>query len=53
MIQRRIVEYFHRQCNGDWSQPIGEEYADQHLAYHREQVLHQGTAPLHSARLNR
>ena len=53
VVQRRIVEYFHRQCNGDWSQLAGQSYADRHLAHHREQVLHQGTAPLHSAQLNR
>jgi hypothetical protein len=50
---RRIVEYFRQQCDGAWVRLAGHPYADQHLAYHREQVLHQGTAPLHSARLNR
>ena len=50
---RRIVEYFRQQCDGDWARLAGQAYADQHLAYHREQVLHQGTAPLQSARLNR
>ena len=50
---RRIVEYFRQQCDGDWVRLAGHPYTDQHLAYHREQVLHQRTAPLHSARLNR
>jgi hypothetical protein len=50
---RRIVEYFRQQCDGAWVRLTGHPYAAQHLAYHREQVLHQGTAPLHSARLNR
>jgi hypothetical protein len=50
---RRIVEYFRQQCDGDWVRLAGHPYADQHLAYHREQVLHQRTAPLQSARLNR
>jgi transcriptional regulator with XRE-family HTH domain len=50
---RRIVEYFRQQCGGDWARLADHAYADRHLTHHREQVLSQGTAPLHSARLNR
>jgi len=53
VVQRRIVEYFHRQCNGDWSQLAGQAYADRHLAYHLEQVQSQGTKPLWNVALAR
>jgi hypothetical protein len=43
---RRIVEYFRRQCDGDWSRLAGQAYADRHLSYHLEQVQGQGTTPL-------
>jgi hypothetical protein len=51
VIQRRIVEYFHQQCNGDWAQLAGHAYADQHLAHHLEQVQGQGTKPLRNVAL--
>jgi transcriptional regulator with XRE-family HTH domain len=51
VVQRRIVEYFHRQCNGDWSQLAGQAYADRHLTYHLEQVQSQGTKPLRDVAL--
>jgi hypothetical protein len=49
----RIIEHFRQMCGGDWSQHIGQAYADHHLMYHLEQAQSQGTAPLQILRLTR